>query len=165
MIKLALSMQKEKRFIIQGIIIFVVFMTIYTILDYLNGGYVAMYDEYGLFLVIINIVINIIMTFISTMLFNLSSAMMAMTGKEGKSSFSSMIAVFFGMLTYGCTPCVIGFFAVIGITFSVAVLPLAGLPYKLIALGILLLGSVWLLYELNRAKCRPNLIKEKNNES
>jgi len=140
-------MQKEKRYIIQGIIVFIVFLALYILLDQLNIGYSGMIDEYGVLLVVGNIILNIIMAFISAFMWNISTAMVKLTGKEGKGSFVSSLAVIFGMLTYGCTPCVIAFFSTIGITFAVAVLPLAGLPYKLVALLLLVLGLLWLIYE------------------
>jgi hypothetical protein len=149
-----LSMQKEKKYIIQGIIVFTVFIGLYTLLDQLNIGYSGMIAEYGLFLVILNIILNIVMAFISAFMWNISTALVKLTGKEGKGSFVSGLAVIFGMLTYGCTPCVIAFFSTIGLTFAVAVLPLAGLPYKLIALVLLILGFFWLKYESNHVKCK-----------
>ncbi|MGE4378614.1 MAG: hypothetical protein AB7E16_01740, partial [Candidatus Izemoplasmatales bacterium] len=68
--------------------------------------------------------------------------------------FVSIFAGLFGLLTYGCTPCVIAFFSTIGISFAVAALPLAGLPYKLIALVLLIVGFFWLKYESNHVKCK-----------
>lgn len=154
MFKTILAMQKQKKYIIQGIIVFVVFMVLYITLDSLNIGYQAMIDEYGLYLVIINMVLNIVMASISAFMWNVSTGLVKLTGKEGKGSFVSGIAYLFGLLTYGCTPCVIALFATIGLTFSVAVLPLAGLPYKFIALLILGLGLLWLIYESNHVKCK-----------
>jgi len=147
-------MQKEKKYIIQGVIVFVVFLGLYTLLDQLNIGYSGMIEEYGLLLVIGNVLLNIIMAFISAFMWNISTAMVRLTGKEGKGSFVSSFAVVFGMLTYGCTPCVIAFFSTIGITFAIAALPLAGLPYKLIALLLLVVGFFWLKYESNHVKCK-----------
>ncbi|MFA7076015.1 MAG: hypothetical protein WC152_05035 [Candidatus Izemoplasmatales bacterium] len=154
MFKTIILMQKEKRYIIQGIIVFIVFLALYILLDQLNIGYSGMIDEYGVLLVVGNIILNIIMAFISAFMWNISTAMVKLTGKEGKGSFVSSLAVIFGMLTYGCTPCVIAFFSTIGITFAVAVLPLAGLPYKLVALLLLVLGLLWLIYESNHVKCK-----------
>lgn len=154
-----LSMQKEKKYIIQGSIVFIIFIGLYTLLDYLNIGYDGMLEEYGIFLVIGNILLNIVMAFISAFMWNVSTALVKLTGREGKGSFMSGAAVIFGMLTYGCTPCVIAFFSTIGITFAVAVLPLAGLPYKLLALVLLVLGFFWLKHETNHIKCK---IKNEN---
>jgi hypothetical protein len=149
-----LSMQKERKYIIQGVIVFLLFITLYTVLDYLNIGYELMIEEYGIFLVIGNIFLNILMAFISAFMWNISTALVKLTGKEGKGSFMSGLAVIFGMLTYGCTPCVIAFFSTIGITFAIAALPLAGLPYKLLALVLLIIGFFWLKYETNHVKCK-----------
>ena len=113
-----------------------------------------MLEEYGVLLVISNILLNITMAFISAFMWNVSTGLVKLTGKEGKGSFVSSFAVIFGMLTYGCTPCVIAFFSTIGITFAVAVLPLAGLPYKLLALVLLIIGFFWLKYEANHVKCK-----------
>lgn len=149
-----LQMQKTKRYIIQGIIFLAFFLVLYFLLDSLNGGYANMAEEYGVYLVVINITLNILMSAMSAFMMNLSTGLVKMTGKEGKGTFLSSIAVLFGMLTYGCTPCVIAFFATIGITFSIAVLPLAGLPYKFVSVALLIIGYFWLVYEINHVKCK-----------
>lgn len=165
MFKTILTMQKEKKFIIRGAIIFALFMILYFILDSLNIGYNQMVIDYGVGLVIVNIVLNIVMALISAFMWNVSSGLLKLTGKEGKGSFFSGFAYIFGMLTYGCTPCLIAFFSTIGLTFSVAVLPLAGLPYKFIALGLLILGLFWLIYETNHVKCKVNLDVSESNDN
>lgn len=159
-----LAMQRQKRFVIQAIAFFIVFLGLYTLLDFLNSPYAEMKATYGLVLVIGNVLLNIVMASISMVLLNLSSALVKLTGKEGKGTFMSAISVFFGMLTYGCTPCVITFFAMIGISFSVVALPLAGLPYKFISLGLLLLGALWLIYEINHVKCKIKPQRKQNTD-
>jgi len=159
-----LLMQKEKKYMIQGILFLVFFMGIYFLLDYLNGGYQEMAANFGWYLVVVNIFLNILMSAVSAFMMNLSTGLVKLTGKEGKGTFLSSIAIFFGMMTYGCTPCVIAFFATIGLTLSIAVLPLAGLPYKLISLVILGLGYLWLVYEINHVKCKVNIPNEKEAE-
>lgn len=154
MLRVAFGMQRQKRFIIQGIVTFIVFLFLYTIIDGFNMSYLKMQEVYGQGLVVGNIALNVLMSLIASVMLNLSSALVRLSGKEGKGTLMSAFSVLFGMATYGCTPCVIAFFGAIGITFSVAVLPLAGLPYKLISLILLLLGGTWLLWEINRAKCK-----------
>jgi hypothetical protein len=118
-----------------------------------------MIRDYGIYLVVINIFINFLMALISSTMMNFSTAFMSLSGKEGKGTFFGNIAVFFGMLTYGCTSCVIAFFAAIGITLSVAILPLAGLPYKIVAFVILIAGFIWLLIEIKQGKCKVKKIE------
>jgi hypothetical protein len=145
---------KKPKYLFGAIIFFAGFSVIYFLLDHLNGGYRYLAEEFGMNLVVVNITLNIIMAALSAFMMMLSTAYVKLSGKEGKGTFFGSFAVLFGMLTYGCTSCVIAFFASIGITLAVAVLPLAGLPYKLIALGLLLVGFVWLLFEVKRGKCR-----------
>lgn len=154
MLSLVLQKQKSPKFILSFLIYTVFFIIIYFLLDTLNGGYFDMERDYGLYLVYINIALNIVMSVMSAVMFNLSSALVDLTKKEGKGTFMTMFSVLFGVLTYGCTSCVIAFFAVVGITFSVAVLPLAGLPYKLISMALLIIGFFWLLREIKRSQCK-----------
>ncbi|MDD2574942.1 MAG: hypothetical protein PHD47_00575 [Acholeplasmataceae bacterium] len=154
MLTLVLQKQKQRKYVFSLIVFFVLFSLIYYLLDYLNGGYVKMKNDYGIYLVIINILLNIFMSALSAFMFNLSKALVDLNSKEGKGTFMTSISVLFGILTYGCTSCVIAFFTAIGITFAVAVLPLAGLPYKLISLVLLLIGFIWLIKEIKTSKCK-----------
>ncbi len=160
MLDAAWKMIQGKKYVVAGAIYAVVFATVYFLLDRLNGGYAAMAAAYGWVLVGVNVFLNVVMTSVSALMMVLSTAFVTLSGKEGKGTFFGNIAVFFGMLTYGCTSCVISFFAAIGITLSVAVLPLAGLPYKLIAFAILIAGFVWLLLEIKAGKCKRRPVKD-----
>jgi len=159
MFKLALRMQTKKKYIIQGLLFFMTFLLIYTIVDGLNMSYALMQETYGTLLVNLNIVLNVVMSFLSALLMNLSTAMVELKGKEGKAANFGFFSVLFGILTYGCTTCVIALFAAIGIAFSVAALPLAGLPYKLISLVLILIGLIWIAREIEYGKCKVNLEK------
>lgn len=154
MFKTIMSMQKQKKYVIQGILTLFIFFILYLVLDNLNMSYSEMIKDFGIYLVVINILLNLTMSMLSAFMWNVSSALVKLTGREGKGSMLSGLAYLFGLLTYGCTPCVIAMFATIGITFSVAALPLAGLPYKFLALLILILGLLWLIYETNHVKCK-----------
>jgi len=155
----ALKLQKTTKYMVQGVIFFLLFMLIYTVVDGLNISYDEMAIEYSPLLVGINISINVIMSLGSAALMNLSTAMVVLKGKEGKASTFGSISVLFGILTYGCTSCVIAFFASIGIAFSVTVLPFAGLPYKLISVVLIIIGLVWMYRELEHGVCKVNLSK------
>lgn len=149
-----IAMLLTKKYIIQWIGFFVFFMGIYTLLDSFNMSYAAMQMRFGTFTVVLHISLNVVMAALVSLLLNMSAANAALkTGKETKGSNLGFFSVMFGALTYGCTPCVIGFFASLGIAFSVAVLPLAGLPYKLISLVLIIGGLIWTHYEIERSTC------------
>ncbi len=155
----ALKLQKTPKYMIQGFIFFILFIIIYTVVDGLNLSYEEMAIQYSPLLVGVNITINVILSLGSAMLMNLSTAMVVLKGKEGKASTFGSISVLFGILTYGCTSCVIAFFASIGIAFSVVALPLAGLPYKLISIVLILIGLIWMYREIEHGVCKVNLSK------
>ena len=154
MIKIALTQLKTKKMILQGILFFGTFMVLYSMIDSLNLPYASMAVEYGYGLVILNILLNLVMAFGSALMLNLSTVMASLKGKESLGSNLSFVSVLFGILTYGCTPCVIAFFASVGIAFSVIALPYAGLPYKFISLFLIGIGLIWTLWEIENGKCK-----------
>lgn len=154
MLELALKMQLKRKYILQGTLFFILFIVIYTMVDRLNLTYKEMNEAFGLYLVIFNITLNIVMSFLSALLMNLSTAMVELKGKEGKASNFGAFSVLFGILTYGCTSCVIAFFASVGIAFSVIALPLAGFPYKIISLVLIFIGLFWITKEIQNGKCK-----------
>jgi len=157
MLAAAIQLQKTKKYMIQGILFFSFFILIYTIIDGLNMSYSNMILEYGVYLVVVNILLNIVMSFLSALLMNLSTAMVVLKGKEGKGSTFGFFSIIFGIFTYGCTACVIAFLASVGIAFSVIALPLAGLPYKLISFVLIIIGLIWVTKEIQNGKCKVEI--------
>ena len=158
MIEQAHKLITTKKSILQSLLFFIIFMTIYTLIDRNNISYTDMAQSYGSYLVYTNISLNIVMALLSSLMLILSTANASLKGKESVGSNLSFVSVFFGILTYGCTPCVIAFFGSIGIAFSVAILPLAGLPYKLISLLLIVIGLIWTYYEIKHGKCKVKKI-------
>lgn len=154
MFTLALERLKTRSSILQGLGFMAIFILIYTIIDHNNLSYGEMASIYGSYLVYTNVILNALMAILSALLLLLSTANAELKGKESLGSNLSFVSVLFGILTYGCTPCVIAFFASLGIAFSVMALPLAGLPYKFISIGLLVVGLIWTYYELQYGKCK-----------
>ncbi len=157
MLENVLRLQTTKKSLGMNAFYFVFFLSIYTLVDSFNMSYASMAETYGLFLPIVNIVLNIVMALLSMTMMGLTTAQFQLTGKESKGSNLSFASVFFGILTYGCTPCVISFFATLGITFSVIALPFAGLPYKFISLALLIIGVFWVVRSIKTSTCRVDL--------
>lgn len=149
-----------KKYMLAMLGYFIFFMALYTVLDYLNIAYPEMARTYGAYLVVVNVLINAVMAALSSFLIGATTAQFDFSKKQSKGANMSFVSVIFGIFTYGCTPCVISFLAAIGISFSVAVLPLAGLPYKFISLFLLLGGLVWILLAINKTVCQVNDTKD-----
>lgn len=145
---------KTKKVQREGILFFLFFLFMFTLVDSLNMSYKAMALEYSNTLVGLNIFINILMSLGTAFLMILSSVMLKIKAVEPKGTNLGFISIFFALLTYGCTPCVIAIFANIGITFSVIALPFAGLPYKFMTLGLIIFGIAWSLYDIDRGACK-----------
>lgn len=133
----------------QKMFFFIVFMSMYTLLDSFNLSYRAMAQQFNILLPLANIALNITMAVLSTLMLTTTTAQF----REPKGANMSFLSIVFGIFTYGCTSCVITFLATLGITFSVAVLPLAGLPYKLVSLGLIIIGYLWTQREVRKIVC------------
>lgn len=129
---------------------FLAFIAINTVIDYLNLPYPEMAAKYGIALVIGNILINVVMSVLTSVMLTLSIISFEIKGSETKSQNLGFISVLFGIMTYGCTSCVIGFLAAVGISYSVVALPFAGLPYKFISLALIIAGLFFTRYEMNK---------------
>lgn len=134
---------------LQNTIFFAVFLAMYTLLDSFNLSYTQMATDFGIYLVIINITLNIFMATLSAIMIGSASDQF----KEPKGANMSFVSIVFGIFTYGCTSCVITFLATFGITFSVAVLPFAGLPYKLLSVLFIIIGYFWTRREIKNTVC------------
>ncbi len=154
MFRLTLRMQKQKKYIISLFIYMSFFLFIYFMLDYLSGGYKPMINDYGYYLVVINVVLNILMSAISALMFNLSTAQMALTKRGENTGYLSFLGVILGFFTYGCTSCIITFLGVLGISFGVYLLPLHNLPYKLLGLFIIIGALIVQGFLIKNAKCK-----------
>lgn len=154
MLTLVMNQLKTKKYVLQMLFMFGILLMVYFILDYLNTPYAQMHVTYGIYLVIVNITLNIVMAFLSSLMMAMSMAMVETRQGKGMGSNLGFFSILFGILTYGCTSCVITFFASLGIAFSVAVLPLAGLGYKFISLGLIFIGLIWIIWEIKKGYCK-----------
>lgn len=154
MFKLVLNMQKEKRYIIMFGVYLAIFSFIYFMLDYLSGGYKPMIEDYGTYLVVLNIIINLLMSATSALMFNLSTAQMKLTKRGEATGYLSFLSVILGFFTYGCTSCMLTFIGIFTTSFAVMALPLHNFPYKLIGLGILIVVFIIQAILIEKAKCK-----------
>lgn len=143
--------QLHKPFTLTHSFIFIFFLAIFTILDYLNVPYPLMWRQSGTFVVMAHLLLNLTMAFLSLHLYRLNEDFTQSIGKEVRGSNASFLATIFGIFTYGCTPCVIGFLAMFGVNFVVIALPWANLPYKLISLAIIIIGILFANHQLKKS--------------
>lgn len=164
MLSLAFKKLFKKKLFLQNIIIFALMMLIYSMLDFLgyrDGVQNGITSSTGV--VIINVIINIFLAGLTTLTIGLSTANAQIMGKEVKGSgFFPTLAVILGFITFGCTSCVITFFASIGITFLASASALAGngIWFKFGALGLLIIGLIFVMLMIKNATCKVKLDQE-----
>jgi len=162
MTKFAFNKLKTKKYIIQGIIFFIAFFFLYSILDYLNVR--EMSKTPSNMWILSNIILNLIMGLTTALLMNLSTIMVELKSGGDTGSRLGFFSVFFGIFTYGCTSCVVTFLAAVGISFSPTIFPfihvLDGMLYKFLSLILLGIGLFIVLWNIEKGVCKVKLDKK-----
>ncbi len=146
---------KTKNNIIMLSLLFVIFLCLYIFLDFEgNTSYQVMTANFGIGVTILHISINIIIALLTAIMVGFSIINYNLTKVEPKGSNAiPFITFLFGLLTFGCTSCVVAFLAAVGIAFTPLVLPNGNLLWKLVALAFVSIGFIWIMYSINNAKC------------
>lgn len=156
MLKAVLHEAKSKNNILYLIIAFVFFFSLYVFLDFEgNTNYRIMNEEFGMGIVSLHIFINILIALLSSTMVIFSIINYKLTKIEPKGSNAIPFFTFiFGLLTFGCTGCVVAFLSAVGIAFSPIILPNGNLLWKLIALFLVVGGFTWIMYSIEHTKCK-----------
>ena len=112
-----------------GLGYFAFFMFVFLIVDSLNMGYQEMSTAYGIWLVILNLMLSIIMALSTGLLMAMSQVMVGIKGIEAKGSNMGFLSIGFAILTYGCT------------------------PYKILTLGLIFIGIFWSYKDIMKGSC------------
>lgn len=147
---------KSRGNILMIIGLFIMFFGLYVFLDFEgNTNYQLMTEEFGIGITIFHIIVNIIIAFLTSIMVSFSIINFKLTKVEPKGSNAIPFFTFiFGLLTFGCTGCVVAFFSAVGIAFTPIILPNGNLLWKLIALLIVIVGFIWIMYSIQNSKCK-----------
>lgn len=160
MMTLILEKSKERNNIIMYILLFMFFFGLYVFLDFEgNTNYSVMIENFGIFTVSIHILINVIIATLSSLMVGFSIINQRMTSVEPKGSNAIPFLTFiFGLLTFGCTGCVVAFFTSVGIAFTPVILPAGNMLWKVLALLFVIIGFLWITYSINKIKCKVKAV-------
>ncbi len=156
MLRTVIYEAKSRNNILYLIGAFVLFFGLYVFLDFEgNTNYTIMTEEFGIGIVSIHIIINALIAILSSVMVIFSIINFKLTKIEPKGSNAIPFFTFiFGLLTFGCTGCVVAFFSAVGIAFSPIVLPSGNLLWKLAALFFVIIGFIWIMYSIENTKCK-----------
>ncbi|AIO18894.1 hypothetical protein KQ51_01015 [Candidatus Izimaplasma bacterium HR1] len=137
-------------------LLFIMFLALYVFLDFEgNSNYLIMTRNFGIGVTIIHVIINILIATLSSIMVGFSIINYKLTKVEAKGSNAiPFITFLFGILTFGCTSCVVAFLSAVGIAFTPLVLPNGNLLWKLAALLFVVLGFVFVMYSIKNTKCK-----------
>jgi len=143
-------------------ILFLFFLGLYIFLDFEgNTNYRVMTDNFGIGIVSIHILINIIIAVLSSIMVTFAIINQRLTKIDPKGSNAIPFLTFiFGLLTFGCTGCVVAFFTSVGIAFTPIILPAGNMLWKVLALVFVIAGFIYVMYTIEHTKCK---IKVKGN--
>ena len=147
---------KQRNNVLLMILLFLGFFALYVFLDFEgNTNYQLMTANFGIGVTITHIAINMLIAVLSSIMVAFSIINFKLTQVEPKGSNAIPFFTFiFGLLTFGCTSCVVAFLSAVGIAFSPLVLPNGNLLWKLGALLFVILGFVWVMYSIQNTKCK-----------
>ena len=139
--------------------LFVLFLGLYIFLDFEgNTNYVIMTNNFGLGVVLLHIVINILIATLTSIMIGFSIINYSLNKVEVTGTNAiPFLSFIFGVLTFGCTSCVVAFLAAVGIGFTPLVLPNGNLLWKLGALLFVVLGFTWVMYRINKSTCKAKI--------
>ncbi|MGS0971728.1 MAG: hypothetical protein ACVCEJ_00570 [Candidatus Izemoplasmataceae bacterium] len=159
MLRLIRSELKQTKNWILLPILFAFFLGLYIFLDFEgNTNYRIMTENFGIGIVSIHIVINIIIAVLSSIMVTFAIVNQRLTKIDPKGSNAIPFLTFiFGLLTFGCTGCVVAFFTSVGIAFTPIILPAGNMLWKVIALLFVIAGFVYVMYTIEHTKCKVKL--------
>jgi hypothetical protein len=155
MLTLVWQKQKEPKFIQLFILMWAFMYGLYAFLDVLYyGSFQEMLQTLSPGLVVIHQLTNLTIAFIVSVMLSFSQIQLILTKKEPLGGTSiPFFSFIFGLLTFGCAPCVITFLSVVGIAFTPIVLPFGNLVWKLILLSLMGLGVAFVLRRIQNTAC------------
>lgn len=156
MLKIVINESKQTNNIIMMSLLFVFFLFLYIFLDFEgNTNYNVMTQTYGLIITLTHIFINVLIALLSSIMVGFFIINQKLTSKEPIGSNAiPFLSFIFGLLTFGCTSCVVAFLSAIGISFTPILLPNGNLLWKLLAFLFVFLGFIWIMYSIENTKCK-----------
>lgn len=147
---------KTKENIMLFALLFVVFLALYVFLDFEgNTSYTVMTANFGFGITLLHIAMNIVIAVLSSIMVGFSIINYKLTKQEPVGSNAiPFLSFLFGLLTFGCTSCVVAFLSAVGIAFTPLILPNGNLLWKFVAMLFVIIGFLWIMYSIQHTKCK-----------
>ncbi len=127
---------------------FAAFLLIYVLLD-INGneGYANLLALEGMTTLVLHLIMTLLLAIASSIVITWSYLSVQLFKRDVAATNIPFLGVAIGFFTFGCTPCVVAFLSIFGITFVPLLLPMANLLFKvLVFLLIIASGAITYYY-------------------
>ncbi len=160
MLPLVWKAQQTKKNLLMWLGIFVFIFALYIFFDILaNNSIAEMIAAIGLGMFVLHMGINLLLALLTSSMISLTQINLTMNKREPVGSNSiPLFSFLFGLLTFGCTPCVIAFLGAIGIAFTPLVLGPANIIWKIILLLLIVVAYMYILNRIHKTTCKPKSV-------
>lgn len=147
---------KEPKSLLINLGFFLTFLLIYVLLD-INGNesYANLLALEGMTTLVLHIIFTVLLAFASSVVMTWSYLSIQLFKKDNVVTNIPFLGVAIGFLTFGCTPCVVAFLSIFGITFVPLILPMANLLFKVLTLILIVFSGALTWYFVNKG-CEVN---------
>ena len=151
-----LQQHKEPKSLLINLGFFLTFLLIYVLLD-INGNesYANLLALEGMSTLVLHIIFTLLLAFASSVVMTWSYLSIQLFKKDNVVTNIPFLGVAIGFLTFGCTPCVVAFLSIFGITFVPLILPMANLLFKVLTLMLIVFSGALTWYFVNKG-CEVN---------
>ena len=148
---LLISLHKTRKYLLINLSAFLVFITIYSMLDInSNGTYRSMIESFGMLTVSLHVLLNIVISLLSSVVITWSYISLSVNKKDVVSTNIPFLGVLVGFFTFGCTPCVVALLSIFGVSFAPLILPNANLMWKVLVLLLVIVSVIVTIKSFNK---------------
>jgi len=149
--QLLLMQHKTKKGLLINLGFFAAFLLIYVLLD-INGneGYGNLLALEGMTTLVLHIIMTVLLAISSSIVITWSYLSVQLFKKDVIATNIPFLGVAIGFITFGCTPCVVAFLSIFGITFVPLLLPMANLLFKVLVFLLIVASGVITLYYVQK---------------
>jgi multisubunit Na+/H+ antiporter MnhF subunit len=146
-----LQQHKQPKSLLINLGFFLTFLLIYVLLD-INGNesYANLLALEGMTTLVLHILFTILLSVASSVVMTWSYLSIQLFKKDNVVTNIPFLGVAIGFLTFGCTPCVVAFLSIFGITFVPLILPMANLLFKVLTLILIVISGALTWYFVNK---------------
>jgi hypothetical protein len=151
-----LMQHKSKRGLLINAGFFAAFLLIYVLLD-INGneGYANLLALEGMTTLVLHLIMTGLLAIASSVVITWSYLSVQLFKRDVAATNIPFLGVAIGFFTFGCTPCVVAFLSIFGITFVPLLLPMANLLFKVLVFFLILASGAITYYYVQKG-CQIN---------